>query len=263
MSPKIMAAGAALTAVCAAWCQAPAPLSFEVASVKPATPSQWRESKAGVDRIDFPNATLRYCIAFGYRVKEYQISGPAWLGTLRYDILAKGPEGTQHDQLPPMVQALLQDRFKLQAHRETREFSVIALVGGKGGSRLQESVLVPGASSDGAKIGLSMSPTGVGRMEVKEGSMTALATTLSRLLGRPVIDMTGLTGRYDFELEYSRDDSNGMAMAPAASGGIPPAPELGVSIYSSIQQLGLKLEAQKLPMDAIVVDRAEKIPTGN
>ena len=76
--------------------------------------------------------------------------------------------------------------------------------------------------------------------------------------------MTGLTGRYDFDLEYSRDDSNGMILMPAASGGAtPPAPELGVSIYSSIQQLGLKLDAQKLPMDAIVVDHAEKTPAGN
>jgi uncharacterized protein (TIGR03435 family) len=94
--------------------------------------------------------------------------------------------------------------------------------------------------------------------------MTALANTLARLLGRPVIDRTGLTGRYDFDLEYSGDDSNGMRTMPAKIGATPPAaPEPGVSIFSSIQQLGLKLDAQKLPMDAIVVDHAEKIPTGN
>jgi uncharacterized protein (TIGR03435 family) len=251
-----------------AWGQTVAPPSFEVASVKPAVPccapGQWRESKAGVDRIDFPNATLRYCIAFGYRLKEYQISGPAWLGSMRYDILAKGPEGTHHDQLPGMMQVLLAERFKFQAHHETKEFSVIALAVGRNGPKLKESPSAPGAAQDGAKIGLSMSPTGVGRMEVKQGNMAALANTLARLLGRPVIDMTGLTGRYDFDLEYSRDDSNGMMTMPATTGGTPPpAPELGVSIFSSIQQLGLKLDAQKLPMDAIVVDHAEKIPTAN
>jgi uncharacterized protein (TIGR03435 family) len=263
MFANITAAGLALIAGWAAWGQT-VPLSFEVASVKSATPGPWRESKAGVDRIDFPNATLRYCIAFGYSVKEYQISGPAWLGTLRYDILAKGSAGTQHDQLPQMMQVLLQERFNLQAHRETKEFNVIALVVGKGGPKLRESVLVPGGGQDGARIGLSMSPAGVGRIEVKEGNMAALANTLSRLLGRPVIDTTGLTGRYDFDLEYSRDDSNGMVTMPATPGGTaPPAPELGVSIYSSIQQLGLKLDAQKRPMDSIVVDRAEKTPTGN
>jgi uncharacterized protein (TIGR03435 family) len=67
-----------------------------------------RESKAGVDRIDFRYATLRYSIAFAYRLKEYPVFGPAWLGELRYDIVAKGPEGTRHDQLPEMVQALLE-----------------------------------------------------------------------------------------------------------------------------------------------------------
>jgi len=101
-------------------------------------------------------------------------------------------------------------------------------------------------------------------MEVKQGNMAALANTLARLLGRPVIDMTALTGRYDFDLEYSGDDSNVMMTMPAASGGTTPAaPELGVSIFSSILRLGLKLDAQKLAMDAIVVDHAEKIPTGN
>jgi uncharacterized protein (TIGR03435 family) len=246
-----------------AWGQTVAPPSFEVASVKPAAPGEWRESKAGVDRIDFPNASLRYCIAFGYRVKEYQISGPAWLGSVRYDILAKGPEGTHHDQLPDMMQVLLAERFKFQAHHETKEFNVISLAVGKNGPKLKESPSASGAQ-DGAKIGLSMSPTGVGRMEVKQGNMAALANTLARLLGRPVIDRTGLTGRYDFDLEYSGDDSTGMRTMPATIGATPPAaPEPGVSIFSSIQQLGLKLDAQKLPMDAIVVDYAEKIPTGN
>ena len=93
--------------------------------------------------------------------------------------------------------------------------------------------------------------------------MTALANTLARLLGRPVVDNTGLTGRYDFDLEYSRDDSNGMMLAAPAGGALPAAAEPGVSIFASIQQLGLKLDAQKLPMKTIVVDRAEKVPTGN
>jgi len=268
MFPNLTTAAMILVAGWAAWSQTVAPPSFEVSSVKPAAlccaPGQWRESKAGVDRIDFPNATLRYCIAFGYRLKEYQISGPAWLGSQRYDILAKGPEGTHHDQLPDMMQTLLAERFKLQAHHEAKEFNVIALTVGKSGPKLKESPSAPGGAQDGAKIGLSMSPTGVGRMEVKQGNMAALANTLARLLGRPVIDMTALTGRYDFDLEYSGDDSNVMMTMPAASGGTTPAaPELGVSIFSSILRLGLKLDAQKLAMDAIVVDHAEKIPTGN
>ena len=110
---------------------------------------------------------------------------------------------------------------------------------------------------------MSMSPSGVGRLEVRNGTMTALANTLARMLGRPVVDLTALTGRYDFDLEYSSEDSNGMRMAAPSGGSLPSAAEPGVSIFGSIQQVGLKLDAQKLPLKAIVVDRAEKTPTEN
>ena len=259
----LSAAGAMLLAGWTAWGQAAAPLSFEVASVKPAVPGPWRESKAGVDRIDFPNATLRSCLAFAYRLKEYQVSGPAWLGSLKYDIVAKGPEGTSHDQLPDMMQALLAERFKLELHHETKEFNVIALSVGKSGPKLKESPPTPGGV-EGARIGMSMTGAGLGRMEVKDGNMTALVNTLSRMLNHPVVDTTGLAGRYDFELEYSAADANGMiTMPPNAGGAPPPVPEPGASIFSSIQQLGLRLDARKLALDSIVVDRAEKVATEN
>lgn len=263
-----IAAAVALIGAGTAWGQSASPNSFEVASVKPAAPccapGQWRESKANVDRIDFPNATLRACLAFAYGVKEYQVSGLPWLGELRYDIVAKGPEGTHRDQLPGMMQILLAERFGLKLHHETKEFSVIVLTVGKSGPRLQDSPPPAADAPEGARIGLSMTPAGVGRMEVKQGTMTSLVNTLSRLLGRPVVDATKLTGRYDFELEYSPDDSTGMMLAPSNTGGAPPAArEPGISIFSSIQLLGLKLEPRKVPMDAIVVDSAEKVPTGN
>src|SRR5215831_15156707 len=97
----------AAVAITAAWTasgQTAASPTFEVASIKPAAPccgpGQWRESKAADGRIDFRYVTLKYCIAFAWRVKEFQVSGPPWLGTARFDILAKGPEGTRQDQLP-------------------------------------------------------------------------------------------------------------------------------------------------------------------
>ena len=111
-----------------------APIEFEVASVKAAAPccaaGQWRESKAENDRIDFRYVTLKYCIAFAYAVKEYQVSGPAWLSEARYDIVAKGPEGTRREQLPAMMQALLAERFKLEVHHQPRDFDVFALLAG-------------------------------------------------------------------------------------------------------------------------------------
>ena len=264
MKQNVCAMSVALLAASFSWGQPAAAPDFEVASVKPSAPSApWRESKAGADRIDFPKATLRYCIAYAYGLKEYQISGPSWLGELRYDIVAKGPAGTLHDQLPGMMQALLAQRFKLEVHNETREFSVFALIVGKNGPKLKDSPPEPAGESAGARFGMSMSPSGVGRLEVKNGNMTALANTLARMLGRPVVDLTALTGRYDFDLEYSSEDSNGMRMATAAGGSLPSAAEPGVSIFGSIQQVGLKLDAQKLPLKAIVVDHAEKTPTEN
>jgi uncharacterized protein (TIGR03435 family) len=268
MMKCVSAAAVALLAGCASWNLPAAPLSFEVASVKPAAPccapGQWRESKAGVDRIDFPNVTLRYCLAYAYGLKEYPISGPSWLGELRYDIVAKGPDGTRHDQLPEMMQSLLAQRFQLQAHTETKEFSVFALVVGKNGPKLTESPPPPpGDEAPGARFGMSMSPSGVGRLEAKNATMVSLANTLVRLLGHPVVDLTALTGRYDLDLEYSPEDGNGMRLATPSGGPLPATAEPGASIFGSIQQFGLRLDARKVPQNAIVVDRAEKIPTGN
>ena len=260
---KISAAGVALFAGWALWGQTAAPLSFEVASVKPSASGQWRESKSGEDRVDFPNVTLRYCVAFAYGLKEYQVSGPGWIGELRYDVLAKGPEGTRREQLPEMMQALLAQRFKLQFHTETKEFSVFALTVGKSGSKLKESVPEPGIETAGARFGMSMSASGVGRLEAKSATMTALANTLGRMLGRPVVDMTALTARYDFDLEYSVEDSNAMRLISPPVGALAVAAEPGVSVFGSIQQFGLKLDARKLPLPAIVVDQAEKTPTEN
>jgi uncharacterized protein (TIGR03435 family) len=263
MSSLRIFAGIVLLAGCPASAQTAAPLSFEVASIRPlAAPAPWRESKTGEDRIDFPNTTLRSCIAFAYRVKEYQVSGPSWLGELKYDVLAKGPAGTRQDQLPEMMQTLLAQRFELQVHKETRQFAVYPLEIGKNGPKLKESPPAPEGTPAGASFGLSMSSSGVGRLEARRATMISLANTLVRLLGAPVVDLTGLTGKYDFDLEYSREDGGAMRTA-GSPGGSPPESEPGVSLFSSLQQLGLKLEGRKIPMPAIVVDRAQKVPTEN
>lgn len=113
-----------------------------------------------------------------------------------------------------------------------------------------------------------MSPDGVHRMEVSGGTMSTLVNTLTGLLGRPVVDKTGATGRYDFVLEFSRADAGESSAAggynePPAIPGPPPDAEPGLSIYSSIRQLGLRLDAQMLPLDFIVIDHAEKTPGEN
>jgi uncharacterized protein (TIGR03435 family) len=237
--------------------------TFDVASVKAAAPccaaGQWRESKAGPDRIDFRYVTLKYCLAFAYRMKEFQVSGPPFIGEARFDIVAKGAEGTKPEQLPEMMQALLADRFKIALHHETRDFSVFILSVDKGGAKLKESG-PEYANVDGAAVGMSMGPNGIGKMEVKHGNMTSLVNTLSRLLARPTLDRTGLTARYDFDLDYGREDVGGL-VPPAP--GAPAAGEPAASVFTSVKRLGLKLESQKVPMDSVVVDKGEKTFTEN
>lgn len=259
---KFILLAAALTA--GAQAQTAKPVSFEVASVKSAAPccapGQWRESKILDDRIDFRYVTMRYCLAAAYGLKEYQVSGPAWITEARYDILAKAAEGTRKEQIPAMLQALLAERFKLEVHHQKREFDVFALVVGKGGPKLKESP-ADAASQGGASYGISMSGAGVGRVECRRATMTSLAATLPRFVGRPVVDLTELTARYDFDLEFSPDDTKGMRIV--TPGEAVPTAEFGMSIFTSIQKVGLKLEPRKMPLDAVVVDRGEKTPTEN
>jgi len=262
---------AASFGVCAAWGQSAAPLQFEIATVKQTTPDQSqarRRSTVGADRIDFHNVTLWYCISYAYGMKSYQMSGPGWLREARYEIVAKGPEGTRREDLPKMMQALLAERFKLRVHPETREMPMLALTPGKEGPKLKEAAPESGDGQGGAQVRMSALESGGERLDVSGGTMTTLVNTLTGLLGRPVVDKTGLTGRYDFVLDFSRSETAG----PNATGGYneppplpppPPGAEPGVSIYSSIQQLGLRLVGQKAPLPVLVVDGAEKTPIEN
>jgi uncharacterized protein (TIGR03435 family) len=263
------AIAAALLAAGAAWGQSTAGLSFEVASVKQAAPQQARRRvTVRADRIEFPAVTLWYCISYAYGMKSYQMSGPDWLREARYEVVAKSPEGTRLEDVPKMMQTLLKERFKLQAHQEAREVPVLLLTLGKEGPKLKEAAAESGDGMGGAQVGMSASESGGERLDIKGGTMSTLANTLTGLLGRPVVDKSGLSGRYDFILDFSRSETAG----PKATGGFneppplpppPPGAEPGVSIYTSIQQLGLKLVGQKLPMNVLVIDGAEKVPVEN
>ena len=259
----LLAAGVALG-------QSSAGLSFEVASVKPVPSGEtraWRRPTLGPDRIDLGNVTLWYCVSYAYGMKSYQMSGPDWLRHVRYDVVAKGPAGTHREDLPKMMQTLLGERFKLEVHFETRDIPALALAPAKDGPKLKDAGPESGDGQGGAQVGMSASEKGE-RLEIKGGGMATLASTLTGLLGRPVVDGTGLTGRYDLILEFSRSET----ADPQATGGfnepppLPPPPagsEPGLSIYSSIQRLGLKLVPQKLPMKVLVVDGANKVPIEN
>jgi uncharacterized protein (TIGR03435 family) len=293
---------------------------FEVASIKPAgsITAQAASGKLHVGmnidaaRVDIGSMSLMELICKAYDVKPHQVSGPDWMRSARFDILAKMPEGASKDQVPQMLQGLLTDRFKLTFHRDNKEQPIYALVVGKGGPKLKESPAetAPAPAADDEKkdksaivIGsdkgpvsitrdgqgavvkggpmgttrVSMGPNGAMHMEADRMTMSGFADMLSRFTDHPVIDMTELTGTYQVAIDVSMDEirnaarAAGMTLPPQGPGGAeagkPPSDAAsdptGTSLYATVQQLGLKLEARKSALGMLVVDHAEKLPTEN
>jgi uncharacterized protein (TIGR03435 family) len=238
--------------------------AFEVTSIKPADPAargvRLQITPGGGLRAD--NINLRALMEFAFDVQNFQIAGgPAWIDSQRFDILAKPPEGGPAKEDAELsrsrLQALLADRFQLKFHRDSKDAPVYALVAAKNGPKLKEST------------GESRGLTGNAGSLIGEGaSVQLLAGLLSRRTGRVVVDNTGLTGRYDFKLEWSPElgepTGKGRPEGPALSAEQPTASDLlGPSLFSALQeQLGLKLESQKAPVETIVIDRVEK-PAAN
>jgi uncharacterized protein (TIGR03435 family) len=279
----------ALLASVAAFGQTPR-LQFEVASVKsspPLTAENVTSVGAHVDgaQVRFRFLSLQDYIISGYNIKKHQIvGGPEWLTTERFDITAKIPDGVPQDQLiekrREMIQTLLEDRFKFKFHRETRDLPVYALVVTKSGSKLTESPADPDANAPGKPVDVTVNPGRGGTtvslpggasvmygflvFEGKKVTMTQLADNLARFVDRPVIEDTGLKGRYDFKLDFSLEEMKSLMRTsgcdPNLLAGVP---EQGTSIMSSLQSLGLKLEARKAPMEVFVVDKIERTPTEN
>jgi bla regulator protein blaR1 len=233
------------------------PLTFEVASIKPASPN----ARGTVLRfmpgggLTMTNLPLREMITFAYDVRDFQVSGgPGWVGTERFDVTAKaeraaadGPDDPAKmtgDQLKTVqaktaerTRALLADRFQLIVHKETKEQPIYALVPAKYGSKLRE------AKEPGPRL-----MTNGRRMQGSAVSIEMLTQVLSSQMERPVVDKTGLTGKYDFVLEWTPD------MGAAGDSG-----PVGPTIFTALQeQLGLRLESPKGPVQNIVIDRAEK-----
>jgi len=231
------------------------PPAFEVASIKPAAPNQpgMGMQRLPGGRINMKNVTLRVLISLAWDIRDFQITGgPAWIDSDRFDILAKpeteipdNPEGRV--RLLQMIRTLAADRFGLVCHRETKETNVYALVVAKNGLKLAAPTPQGHASMMGGR----------GKLEGKDAKPADLARLLSTILGRTVLDKTELSGEYDFNLQWTPDIGDGLAF----KGAPPESPRAadGPSIFTAIQeQLGLKLESQKGPVEMLVVDRAEK-----
>jgi uncharacterized protein (TIGR03435 family) len=236
--------------------------AFDVATVKPVDsgPQSGRYiTMQGTNRFVEKDYTLKLLIAAAYDLNPRTISGgPAWIGADHYDILAVTPGDIRpdHDEQMTMLRSLLADRFKLSFHREPKVFSIYQLELAKNGPKLKETTARP---DDPVVVGPGVVYPQRVVLPGRNATMGNFVSLLQRaILDRPVVDKTGLSGRYDFDLEWAPDETQ-------FGGDLPPATAAATSppLFEAIQQeLGLKLEATKGPVDALVVDSAER-PAAN
>jgi len=251
----------------AATCLAGQTAAFEVVSVKPSpslgTGMSISTSRGGI--LDITNATLRALIVFAYNVRDFQVTGgPSWIDTDRYDIAARPPHddaeapatgdaagASRADLTRTRMQALLADRFKLAILTETNELPIYVLVVARNGPYFELS------KTDNPQRGISSQR---GLLTCTRVTMKTLAEMgLAPRLGRPVIDKTGLTGEYDFKIQYVDDGPLKPGVEPAADGPDAANDLSGPTLALALQeQLGLKLQSQKGPVRVIVVESAER-----
>jgi uncharacterized protein (TIGR03435 family) len=225
--------------------------SFEVASIKPSDPdSQLKIDFAAGGRLFVTHATLRFLIKIAYDISDDQLTGgPGWINSTRFDVQGKPATATGGDtQSRLRLQRLLADRFQLELRKESKPMPIFALVAGKNGPKMKRTS-EPGDPE--LKTG-----SGRGLLIATRVDMPTLARFLSEgQTGRPVTDMTGLPGRFNFKLEWTPDPSLGAPAAPVDPGGI--------SIFTALQQqLGLRLDARTGTSDYLVLTRAE-LPSAN
>ena len=267
-------------------------------------------------RVDIGFLSTSDLIMMAYKLKSYQLVTPDWMKGLaaqRWDIMAKMPPGATKDDVPQMMQALLAERFKLEFHKESKDHNAYVLTVAKSGLKMTEAPpdpepakpesLAPGESpkapagnenpqvkmtqtgensatvtvggGEGGPMKMNMGPQGM-HMEAEKMPMEGLVEFLSKLADKPIVDQTGLKGKYKVTLDVPMADLMNMARAmgapvpngPAGGAGAGPAdaasdPTRGGSVFNNVKQLGLNLEAKKLPIEILTVDKCEKTPTEN
>ena len=217
---------------------------FDVASIKPNTSQEPTRRQIEHGSLTYRNITLGEYIQLAYGIRPFQLSGPRSLYDGYFDIEAKSSEPVSNDEIKLMLQALLRDRFRLEFHRESKEFTVYALVVGKNGPKLTPT------KGDRPPGTMFLSATAYAFRNCQMSDLARVLTTLSSI-GRPVLDSTGLTKSYDFELKFDdqlkTDDvskSNVLSL-------------LDASALLAIADLGLKLDSQKSKLDVMVIDHVE------
>jgi uncharacterized protein (TIGR03435 family) len=251
---------AVLTTAFAAAALAQSTPAFEVASIRQVQPTGGAPGMQGhgVGRetiqvapagLIMRNATLRTMTRWAYRVTEYQVTGPDWITSQRFDLTAKAPGEASEEQLRVMMQTLLADRFKMSAHKQTKEMQAYVLQVGKSGPKFKES----DATGEG-----EVKPDKNMVLTIARTPVATLVDTLSSIFRAPVIDETGLKGRYDVVLNAGKY----VTEMHTREGDTPPDP-LAIVSRGLQEELGLKLDGRKMPVDLVVIDRAEKLPAEN
>ena len=194
------------------------------------------------------NQSLKRLVERAYNVRAFQVIGPDWMESVRFDVAAKYPPDATEEDKTAMLRTLLEDRFKLAAHRESREKQAYALVVAKGGFKLKP--VEPGGGS-----GTDTNSNGrVATVTATRHSMAQIADFVARRLSETVVDRTGITGVYDYKFSFTMDDQTVDGVDPTG------VPTLAAALQDN---LGLRLQAQKVPVEFIIVDRVERVPIEN
>src|SRR6185436_8101273 len=289
MRTTLSAAGWLLVAASTAFAQAKP--AFEVASIRPSA-----DQVTGV-RVGF-QATGSQVRVTGMSIKDYvgiafgtrpqQIEGPEWIGSQRFDVVATIPDGVPSSQVTAMLRTLLEDRFQLKVHRESKDLPVYVLGVSKAGARLTESKPDPNATAEPAgtvNVSGGGNNTGVGvnigggrsfavadnQVQIRGMQMRDVAEVLTRFVDRVVVDQTGLTKTYDITLELTPDEFNAIRIRSAVNAGVPLPPQAmrlldnasPDTLSAPLSKFGITFEAKKAPLDVVVIDSLLKTPTEN
>jgi uncharacterized protein (TIGR03435 family) len=265
--------------------------TFEVASIRPSA-----DQVTGV-RIGFQATgsqvrvtamSIKDYVGVAYGTRPQQIEGPDWIGSQRFDVVATIPEGGPASQVPAMLRTLLEDRFQLKVHRESKDLPVYVLGVAKGGAKLTEAVPDPntpaepantvtvGGGGNSAGVGLSL---GGGRsfnladnqIQIHGMTMADVAEVLTRFVDRVVVDQSGLTKKYDVTLDLSPDEFNAIRVRSAVNAGVPLPPQAmrlldnasPDTLSAPLSKFGITFEAKKAPLEVVVIDSVLKTPSEN
>jgi uncharacterized protein (TIGR03435 family) len=265
--------------------------TFEVASIRPSA-DQVTGVRVGFQatgsQVRVTAMSVKDYVGIAYRVRPQQIEGPDWIGSQRFDVVATIPDGVPASQIPEMLRTLLEDRFQMHVHRESKEQPVYVLGASKAGVKLTEARPDPNAPADPAGTvnvtgGGNASGIGVNigngrsfavadnQVQIHGMTMFDVAEVLTRFVDRVVVDQSGLTAKYDLTLDLTPEDFNAIRVRSAVNAGVPLPPQAmrlldnysPQALAAPLSKFGITFEARKAPLDMVVIDSLSKTPTEN